>query len=55
MGLRDLVAYYVDTNNSKQGYHAVGKNVMVLKEYEVSNACVCSGNCGNWHLSNFRV
>jgi len=34
LGLRDLVAYYVDTNNSKQGYHAVGKNVMVLKEYE---------------------
>jgi len=34
LGLRDLVAYYVDTNNTKQGYHAVGKNVMVLKEYE---------------------
>jgi len=34
IGLRDLVAYYVDTNATKTGYHAVGKNVMVLKEYE---------------------
>jgi len=34
IGSRDLVAYYVDTNATKDGYHAVGKNVMVLKEYE---------------------
>lgn len=34
VGLRDLVAYYVDTNTTKEGFHAVGRNVMVLKEYE---------------------
>lgn len=34
VGLRDLVAYYVDTNESMPGFTAVGKNVMVLKEYE---------------------
>jgi len=34
IGSRDLVAYYVDTNATKEGFHAVGKNVMVLKEYE---------------------
>ena len=32
IGLGDLVAYYVDTHDSKPGYTAVGKNVMVLKE-----------------------
>jgi len=32
IGLGDLVAYYVDTQDIKPGYTAVGKNVMVLKE-----------------------
>merc|ERR1719394_95074 len=32
IGLGDLVAYYVDTHDTKPGYSAVGKNVMVLKE-----------------------
>merc|ERR1712114_85904 len=38
IGLGDLVAYYVDTQDIKPGYTAVGKNVMVLKEcQEVPN------------------
>jgi len=36
IGLGDLVAYYVDTHDSKPGYSAVGKNVMVLKECQDS-------------------
>merc|ERR1712142_1409103 len=32
IGLGDLVAYYVDTVESRPGFTAVGKNVMVLKE-----------------------
>ena len=32
IGLGDLVAYYVDTHDTRSGYAAVGKNVMVLKE-----------------------
>jgi len=32
IGLGDLVAYYVDTQEVRPGYTAVGKNVMVLKE-----------------------
>ena len=32
IGLGDLVAYYVDTAESRPGFTAVGKNVMVLKE-----------------------
>merc|ERR1719474_1171636 len=32
IGLGDLVAYYVDTQDIKPGYTTVGKNVMVLKE-----------------------
>ena len=35
VGLHDLVAYYVDTKETMPGFSAVGKNVMVLKEYEV--------------------
>jgi len=34
IGLRDLVAYYIDTNETMPGFTAVGKNVMVLKEHE---------------------
>ena len=34
IGLGDLVAYYVDTYETRPGYAAVGKNVMVLKESE---------------------
>ena len=36
VGLHDLVAYYVDTKETMPGFSAVGKNVMVLKEYEVN-------------------
>jgi len=32
IGLGDLVAYYVDTQSTRPGFSAVGKNVMVLKE-----------------------
>ena len=32
IGLGDLVAYYVDTQESRPDFSAVGKNVMVLKE-----------------------
>jgi len=32
IGLGDLVAYYVDTQETKPDFSAVGKNVMVLKE-----------------------
>merc|ERR1719317_990983 len=32
IGLGDLVAYYVDLQDIRPGYTAVGKNVMVLKE-----------------------
>ena len=32
IGLGDLVAYYVDTQETRQNFSAVGKNVMVLKE-----------------------
>jgi len=32
IGTGDLVAYYVDTNATKEGFHAVGKNIMILKE-----------------------
>ena len=32
IGLGDLVAYYVDTQEARPGFAAVGKNVMVLKE-----------------------
>jgi len=32
IGLGDMVAYYVDTQDIRPGYTAVGKNVMVLKE-----------------------
>merc|ERR1712240_329458 len=32
IGLGDLVAYYVDSQDMRPGYTAVGKNVMVLKE-----------------------
>jgi len=32
IGLGDLVAYYVDMQDIRPGYTAVGKNVMVLKE-----------------------
>ena len=32
IGLGDLVAYYVDVQDVRAGYTAVGKNVMVLKE-----------------------
>jgi len=32
IGMGDLVAYYLDTQETKPGYAAVGKNVMVLKE-----------------------
>jgi len=32
IGLGDLVAYYVDIQDLRAGYTAVGKNVMVLKE-----------------------
>eukprot|EP00092_Neocalanus_flemingeri_P010737 GFUD01011566.1.p1 GENE.GFUD01011566.1~~GFUD01011566.1.p1 ORF type:complete len:1082 (+),score=307.60 GFUD01011566.1:76-3246(+) len=32
IGQGDLVAYYVDTQDVRTGYTAVGKNVMVLKE-----------------------
>ena len=35
VGLHDLVAYYIDTKETMPGFSAVGKNVMVLKEYEV--------------------
>lgn len=34
IGLRDLVAYYIDTEESVPGFAAVGKNVIVLKEHE---------------------
>jgi len=34
IGLGDMVAYYVDTEDIRPGYTAVGKNVMVLKECE---------------------
>lgn len=34
IGMKDLVAYYIDTEESMPGYTAVGKNVMVLREYE---------------------
>merc|ERR1719369_2518329 len=34
IGLGDLVAYYVDAQDIRPGYTAVGKNVMVLKECE---------------------
>jgi len=34
IGLGDLVAYYVDTQETKPDFSAVGKNVMVLKECE---------------------
>jgi len=34
IGMRDLVAYYIDVDESMPGYTAVGKNVMVLKEHE---------------------
>lgn len=34
IGIGDLVAYYVDTNATKEGFHAVGKNIMVLKEHK---------------------
>jgi len=34
IGLRDLVAYYIDANETMPGFTAVGKNVMVLKEHE---------------------
>ena len=34
IGLGDLVAYYVDTQEARPGFAAVGKNVMVLKESE---------------------
>jgi len=34
IGMRDLIAYYIDTNVNMQGFTAVGKNIMVLKEYE---------------------
>jgi len=34
IGMRDLVAYYIDSNETMPGYTAVGKNVMVLKEHE---------------------
>ena len=36
VGLHDLVAYYIDTKETMPGFSAVGKNVMVLKEYEVN-------------------
>jgi len=34
IGLGDLVAYYVDTQDTRPDFSAVGKNVMVLKECE---------------------
>jgi len=34
IGMRDLIAYYLDTNLTVPGFTAVGKNVMVLKEHE---------------------
>jgi len=34
IGLGDLVAYYVDTQETRPDFSAVGKNVMVLKECE---------------------
>jgi len=34
IGYRDLVAYYIDNSDTMPGFTAVGKNVMVLKEYE---------------------
>merc|ERR1712121_158317 len=36
IGLGDLVAYYVVSHDTKPGYSAVGKNVMVLKECQDS-------------------
>ena len=37
IGMRDLIAYYLDTNINMPGFTAVGKNIMILKAYEVSN------------------
>jgi len=34
IGLRDLVAYYIDNEEAVPGFAAVGKNVIVLKEHE---------------------
>jgi hypothetical protein len=31
VGLHDLVAYYVDTNTTKEGFHAITRNIMGLK------------------------
>jgi len=34
IGMRDLIAYYLDTNINMPGFTAVGKNIMILKAYE---------------------
>ena len=35
IGLHDLVAYYIDSTETMDGFRAVGKNVFVLKNNEV--------------------
>jgi len=34
IGMHDLVAYYIDAEETMPPFHAVGKNVIVLKEHE---------------------
>jgi len=34
IGMHDLVAYYIDAEETMPSFHAVGKNVIVLKEHE---------------------
>jgi len=52
IGMRDLIAYYLDTNITMPGFTAVGKNIMVLKEYEEVENTKRRRSAGSMSLSS---